>query len=89
MAQLEALRIKEDKEVFQFYTKLLNLVTTMRSLGEDISESKVVQKVLRSFLKRFRLKVMVIEESKDLESIKLEELIGPLQTFKEEEGHFP
>lgn len=53
----------------------------MRNLGEDISESKVVQKVLRSLPKRFKPKVMEIE-SKDLEIIKLEELIGSLQTFE-------
>lgn len=54
----------------------------MRSLGEDIPKSKVVRKVLRSLPKRFRLKVTTIEKSKDIEVMKLEELIGSLQTFE-------
>jgi hypothetical protein len=31
---------------------------------------------------RFRIKVTTIEESKDLEEIKIEELIGSLQTYE-------
>lgn len=44
--QLEALRTKEDEEISQFNTKLLNLVNVMKSIGENIPESKVVRKVL-------------------------------------------
>lgn len=54
----------------------------MRSLGEVIMESKVVHNVLRSLPKRFIPKVSSIEESKDLETMKLEELIEYLQTFE-------
>jgi len=32
--------------------------------------------------KRFRIKVTTIEESKDLESIKIEEFVGSLQTYE-------
>lgn len=81
-AQLETLKMKEDEEISQFNAKLSNLVNIMRSLGEDIPESKVVKKVLRSLPKRFRPKVTIIEESKYLEVMKLEELIGSLQTFE-------
>lgn len=54
----------------------------MRELKEYIPESKVVRKVLRSLLKRFRPKATFIEESKDLQVMKLEKLIGSLQTFE-------
>jgi hypothetical protein len=39
-------------------------------------------KILRSFPKRFRIKVTTIEESKDLEEMKIEELVGSLQTYE-------
>lgn len=71
-----------DEEISQFNAKLSNLVNVMRSLGEDISESKVVRKVLRSLPKKFKPKVTTIKESKDLKVMKLEELISSFQTIE-------
>lgn len=50
------------------------------NLGERIPEVKIVGKILRSLLERFRPKVTAIEKSKDLDSIKIEELVRSLQT---------
>ena len=52
------------------------------NLREKIEEAKVVKKILRSLPKNFRAKVTAIEESKDLDEIKIQELIGSLQTYK-------
>lgn len=82
MTQLEALRMEEDEKISQFNAKLSKLVNIMRCPGENIFKSKVVRKVLRSLPKRFRPKVTAREERKDLEVMKLEELIGSLQTFE-------
>jgi len=54
----------------------------MVSLGKPISDVKLIRKILRSLPKRFRIKVTTIEESKDLEEIKIEELVGSLQTYE-------
>ena len=48
------------------------------NLGEKTEDSKVVQKILRSLPENFRAKVTAIEESKDLDEIKVQELIGSL-----------
>lgn len=82
ITKLEALWMEKDEEVSQFHTKLSNLVNSMKSLGKDIPKSKVVQKVLRSLLKRFRPKVTMIAKNNDLKTIKLEELIDSLQMFE-------
>ena len=52
------------------------------NLGEKMEDSKVVRKILRSLLESFHAKVIAIEESKDLDEIKIQELIGSLQTYK-------
>ena len=52
------------------------------NLGEKTEDSKVVRKILRSLPESFRAKVTAIEESKDLDEIKIQELIGSLQTYK-------
>jgi len=54
----------------------------MVSLGETISDVKLIHKILRSLPERFRIKVTTIEESKDLEEMKIEELVGSLETYE-------
>ena len=49
---------------------------------ETIPKTKVVRKVLRSLLERFHAKITAIEESKDIDSIPLAELVGNLQTYE-------
>ena len=52
------------------------------NLGEIMKDSKIVRKILRSLPESFRAKVTAIEESKDLDDIKIQELIGSLQTYE-------
>ena len=52
------------------------------NLGEKTEDLKVVQKILRSLPESFRAKVTAIEESKDLDKIKVQELIGSPQTYE-------
>lgn len=51
-------------------------------LNEQISDTKVVEKKLRSLPKRFIPKVTTIEEYKDVDSLRVDELVGSLQTYK-------
>ena len=62
-----------------FYGKLNEIVITKLNLGEKIEDAKVVRKILRSLPESLRAKVTTIEESKDLDEIKIQELIGSLQ----------
>ena len=52
------------------------------NLGEKTEDSKVIRKIIRSLPESFRAKVTAIEESKDLDEIKVQELIGSLQTYE-------
>jgi len=54
----------------------------MVSLGKRVSDVKLIRKILRSLPEHFRIKVTTIEENKDLESMKIEELVGSLQTYE-------
>ena len=59
-----------------FYANLKDIVISAFNLGETIPEPKVVRKVLRSLPERFHAKIIAIEESKDIDSIPLMEMIG-------------
>ena len=52
------------------------VVVSKFNLGEKTEDSKIVRKILRSLSESFRAKVTAIEESKDLDDIKVKELIG-------------
>jgi len=54
----------------------------MVSLGKKVSDAKLIKKILRSLLEHFRIMVTTIEESTDLDSMKIEELVGSLKTYE-------
>ena len=60
----------------------MNIANESFTLGERISESKLVRKVLRSLSRIFDIKVIAIEETHDIKFLKLDELFGSLRTFE-------
>ena len=51
-------------------------------MGEIYDQSKIVRKILRSLTEDFRPKVTAIIESKDVDSILVDELVGSLQSYE-------
>ena len=80
--RFKELKMSEDESFNSFYGKLNEVVIGKFKLGEKTADSKIVRKILRSLPKSFRAKVTAIEESKDLDEIKVQELIGSLQTYE-------
>ena len=74
----EELKMGDDEAFDSFYGRFNEIVIAKINLGEKIEDSKVARKVLRSLPESFRAKVTAIEESKDLDEIKIQELIGSL-----------
>ena len=72
----------EGESFDEFYAKLKDIVNSTFNLGEQILEPKIVKKILRFLSERFHTKITAFEESKDLDSIPLKELIGNLQTYE-------
>jgi hypothetical protein len=82
ISRFEEIKMLEDETFGELYSKLSDIRNSMVSLGKSISDVKLIQKILRSLPERFRIKVTTIEESKDLEEMKIEELVGSLQTYE-------
>ena len=80
--RFEELKTSEDESFDSFYSKLNEVVIGKFNLGEKTEDYKVVRKILQSLLESFRAKVTAIEESKDLDGIKVQELVGSLQTYE-------
>ena len=72
----------DDESFDEFYTKLNDIVNSAYNLGEIYDQPKIVRKILRSLTEDFRPKVTAITESKDVDSIPVDELVGSLQSYE-------
>jgi hypothetical protein len=80
VSQFGGIKMLEEESFNEFYTKISDLRNSMINLGKEISNAKLIKKILRSLPERFRVKITTIEESKDLDSMRIEELVESLQT---------
>ena len=84
--QFEEVKMSNDESFDSFYGRLNEIVIAKLNLGEKTKDAKVVRKILRSLPgtlpESFRAKFTAIEESKNLDEIKIQEIIGSLQTYE-------
>ena len=52
------------------------------AFGEKYLDMKLVRKTLRSLSERFAYKIAAIEEARDIQNMRLDELMGSLQIFE-------
>ena len=74
----ESIRMYDDECFDEFYAKLNDIVNSAYNLGEIYDQPKIVRKILRSLIEDFRPKVTAIIESKDMDSIPVDELVRSL-----------
>ena len=74
--------MSKDESFESFYGRLNEIVIAKLNLREKIEDNNIVRMVLRSLPESFLTKVTTIEESKDLDEIKIQELVGSLQTYE-------
>ena len=72
----------DDESFDEFYTKLNDIVNSAYNFVEIYDQPKIVRKILRCLTKDFRPKVTTITESKDMDSIPVDELVGSLQSYE-------
>ena len=74
--------MSDDKSFDEFYAMLNDSVNSTYNLSEIYDQLKIVRKILRSLTEDFRLKMTTITESKDVDSILVDELVGSLQSYE-------
>ena len=77
-SKFESIRMSNDESFDEFYAKLNDIVNSAYNLGEIYDQPKIVKKILKSLTKNFRSKVTTITESKDVDSILVDELVESL-----------
>ena len=69
--RIKELNMSDDESFDSFYRKLNEIVIAKLNLGEKIEDAKVVRIILRSLPESFLVMVTAIEESKDLDKLKI------------------
>ncbi|GJV67925.1 zf-CCHC domain-containing protein, partial [Tanacetum coccineum] len=64
------------------FVRFNTIITSLKALDEGYSSKNYVRKFLRALHPKWRAKVTAIEESKDLTSLSLDELIGNLKVHE-------
>ena len=80
--QYEQFVIPEDESIYSAFARFNTIIMSLKALDEGISVKSCVRKFLRDLHPKWRAKVTAIEESKDLASLSLDELIGNLKVHE-------
>ena len=81
-SRFESIKMQDDESFDEFYAKLNDIVNPAFNLVEVYDQPKIVRKILRSLIDEFRPKVTAIIESKDVDSIPVDELVRSLQSYE-------
>ncbi|GJV99949.1 hypothetical protein Tco_1555201 [Tanacetum coccineum] len=80
--QYEQFTILEEESIDSGFARFNTIITSLKALDEGFSSKNYVRKFLRALHPKWRAKVTVIEESKDLSSLALDKLIGNLKVHE-------
>ncbi|GJR11674.1 hypothetical protein Tco_0794326 [Tanacetum coccineum] len=75
--------IPEEESIDNAFAKFNTIITSLKALDEGFSSKNYVRKFLRALHLKWCAKVTTIEESKNLITLPLDELIGNLKVYKE------
>ncbi|GJZ69254.1 hypothetical protein Tco_0632804 [Tanacetum coccineum] len=74
--------ISDDETIDCAFARFNTIITSLKALDESFSSCNHVRKFLRALPTKWRPKVTAIEESKDLSTLPLDELIGNLKVYE-------
>ena len=75
--------MKEGESIETFFNRVSNIVNQIRTYGDTIEDVKIVQNFLISLPPKYDHIVAAIEESKDLSTLTLNQLMGSLQAHED------
>ncbi|GAU26636.1 hypothetical protein TSUD_102440 [Trifolium subterraneum] len=85
--EFEVLWMKEDESVNDFFSRTLVIANKMTTHGESLTQSQIVEKILRSMIAKFEYVVCSIEQSSDTTTMSIDELQSSLLVHEGRMNH--
>ncbi|XP_068313697.1 uncharacterized protein [Pyrus communis] len=73
--------MRENELLKDYFTRLFDVVNKMKTYGKELPNERIVQKLLISLTKPYDSIVSVIEETKDIETLSVQDVIASLRAF--------
>ncbi|KAI5330093.1 hypothetical protein L3X38_029490 [Prunus dulcis] len=84
-ADFECMRMTDGESLDSYLARFFGTVNNLKSLGEDVSETRIVQKLLMSLSRRYKSIVSIIEETRRLDVLRVEEVIASVKVYDKRE----
>ena len=81
--EFEMKKMKESDAVKDYGAQLLSIADKVRLVGKLFSNEKIVQKILVTLLEKYEVTISSLENSKDLSTISLTELLHSLEAAEQ------
>ncbi|KAM1395176.1 hypothetical protein ACFX2F_031133 [Malus domestica] len=77
----EYTHMREDEPLKDYFSRLFDVVTQMKTYGEELPNERIVQKLLISLTKPYDSIVSVIEKTKDTDTLSVQDVMTSLRAF--------
>ncbi|RVW66869.1 hypothetical protein CK203_064251 [Vitis vinifera] len=84
--EFEMKKMRESDAVKDYAAQLLSISDKVRLLGKEFSNEKIVQKILVTLPEKYEATISSLENSKDLSTISLTELLIPWRLWNKEDS---
>ncbi|RVW16789.1 hypothetical protein CK203_076464 [Vitis vinifera] len=81
--EFEMKKMRESDAVKDYAAQLLSIADKVRLLGKEFSNEKIVQKILVTLPEKYEVTISSLENSKDLSTISLTELLHSLEAVEQ------
>ena len=70
--------MRKDETIIEYFARVMTVSNEMQSNGEEMPNSKIVEKILQTLTEKFTYAVVSIEESKNTDNMSIDELQSSL-----------